>query len=467
MKVLPPVVVTDAMIVESSLFEAAPAVYPSGLPFAVNAYTAVAGLLGEIKIYKNILADTTGANPPATSPTYWVYSSSTYEAYSPTTTYPLSHRVRDPITRKIYESTWGLFNYGQSLTGETRWVLSGKASTIGVPEYIVSTESTDRQYTQGEVAGRTNPATGVQLLYRYLQGYDSRFPRPFPENDPAYWRQVGAAYPLHDLTKTYALGALVTDGVGNIYTSAIPNNYYQSLENIRRWAVVGGTNKNAMFDIQTSTQSVANKSLSVTITPGIIEAIGLINCLGDTATATLRDGLGGPVVWTQSSGIAGEQVSDWYQYFFNDPTIQRTQLLFTTIPPYNNGHLTVTITGGGTVAVGDLLVGRWRDVGLTGFGLQVGITDFSIVKDDDFGATTFNKRGNKKYMNSRDWVKKEGFNRAFNLLRQLPATPCLWLAGDVFDYSEALMLKAFYKDFFIDIDGLDEAYCTLKLIGTI
>ena len=102
MMVLPLVVVTDAMIVESSLFETAPTTYAAGTTFALNAYASVAGLLGEIKIYRSLQAGNIG-NTPASSPTWWVYSSSTFEVHDISKLYyPLNYKVTDLATHSIY-----------------------------------------------------------------------------------------------------------------------------------------------------------------------------------------------------------------------------------------------------------------------------------------------------------------------------------------------------------------------------
>jgi hypothetical protein len=54
---------------------------------------------------------------------------------------------------------------------------------------------------------------------------------------------------------------------------------------------------------------------------------------------TIRDGLNGPVVYENISGVSGAQSYSWYDYFFNDPLLKRTQVIFSNIPPYLNAHI--------------------------------------------------------------------------------------------------------------------------------
>jgi len=477
MKVLPPVTITPDLVVDSNIFDTAPAAYDAGTTYAADAYASVAGTLGAITIYKSLQAANTG-HTPASSPTWWFEVSTTYEEYDPLTTYGIGHRLIDPDTNTIKESTRDQ-NVAKPLDNASPWKYIGKFEYMDVPFHVWATT-----YKRDEkVIGWID--SGVDTLDHNIfgvfvskadgnTGHATDQTVPGVTNPPTawsgntWWQQIDVKYPLYKSYAVYALGEKVLMPDGSIYESQIPDNSRQSPINpVQWWLDVGPSNRTACFDSQSSTQTIANKELTFTFTPGIIEAVALVNCLGDLATITVRDGLAGPIVYENTSGIAGDIVSDWYQYFFSDTTIQRTQVLFTDIPPYNSSHVTVTITGGFTVAVGDVMAGRFSDVGLTEFGVQIGIDDFSVVETDEFGQTTFVKRGNKKYMDARQWIKKADFNRAFNLLRRLPAVPCLWVAGDVQQYSEALMLKAYYKNFAVDIDGPDEAYCSLKLIGLI
>lgn len=465
MKVLPPVTITPDLVVDSNIFDTAPTAYDAGTTYAADAYASVAGTLGAITIYKSLQAANTG-HTPASSPTWWVEVSTTYEEFvRGSTPNELGYRVLDSATNTVYEAVTA-YSSNQPLdpVANPVWLRVTSAVPVQPADWSVSTTYGLGAYVYYEELAVTVPPTIIDAgVYRSnTAGNLGNYP-----SGTSQWDLVLLYPSLHVTEVSVPVGKVVEDANGNYYEALLTPNANCPLDNRPLWVAVGPSNRTACFDSQSSTQTIANKELTFTFTPGIIEAVALVNCLGNLATITVRDGLAGPIVYENTSGIAGDIVSDWYQYFFSDPTIQRTQVLFTDIPPYNSSHVTVTITGGFTVAVGDVMAGRFSDVGLTEFGVQIGIDDFSVVETDEFGQTTFVKRGNKKYMDARQWIKKADFNRAFNLLRRLPAVPCLWVAGDVQQYSEALMLKAYYKNFAVDIDGPDEAYCSLKLIGLI
>ena len=68
MKVIQPLTITEDNLIESNLYDVAPALYNAGTTYALGAYVGVAGTLGEILIYKSLQASNT-ANTPASSPT--------------------------------------------------------------------------------------------------------------------------------------------------------------------------------------------------------------------------------------------------------------------------------------------------------------------------------------------------------------------------------------------------------------
>jgi len=195
-----------------------------------------------------------------------------------------------------------------------------------------------------------------------------------------------------------------------------------------------------------------------------VDAVALLNAEADLVQVVVREGLGGAVIYDQSSGVLGNLITDWWEYFHSDLFIDRRQILFNDLPLSANAHITVTLTGT-NIALGDCVFSRGRELGLTAFGLQVGIRDFSVVTEDGFGGQKFNKRRNRKTMKSREWIPRNTFNRTFTVLSDLPATPCVWVAGDIGDLNEALMIKAWYKDFTTEIAGPYELYTSLELEG--
>jgi hypothetical protein len=225
------------------------------------------------------------------------------------------------------------------------------------------------------------------------------------------------------------------------------------------WAVVSPTNRWAMFDSEVSTQTALASPLTVVIKPGYVNSLALFGLEGTQLAVTMRDGAAGPVVYSKTVSLDGTIIADWYQYFY-EPSVQKGEAVLTDLPPYADGHITVSITGGGTVKCGTLLVGTVYPLGDTQYGAQAGILDFSR-KDTNAttGVTTFTKRKFSKRMSASMMLDNGQLNKVQRVLADLRATPCAYIGTD-FEGYEPLTIFGFYRDFSLDI-----AYPTTSLFS--
>ena len=462
-KVMQPLVVTSTMLVASSLFETAPAVYAAGTTYDLYVYASVAGALGELLIYKSLRSGNTG-NTPSSSPTSWVYSSSTYGVYNAGTTYSLGHRVIDTVSRTVKESLFAS-NSNNPVNNTSKWNFSGKINyPLTTPQF-----SSGATYVLGALVIDNDFTTGdsdhiIQYLYKSLQANNLGKPT---STSTAWWRQIGIVYPLFSLYATYALGERVTDSSGSVYECKEAGTIGKPLAGQVSWLEIAPSNNIAMFDKQTATKSIANKEISFTVNSGIIDTVGMVGLDADMAVVTVRNGLAGAIVFTKTVGLTGGNPTNAWDYYFSEPTLRRTQIVVDGIPPYVNSHVTITLTGGAAISVGNVFFGKNKDIGLAQYGLTAGIIDFSVKTTDAFGATTFVKRGFKKKVNVRTFVDNTALNLLQNLLYNLRAEPCLWQFSDDPDLSEATILYGYYKDFSTDISYPTNSYVNIEIEGLI
>jgi hypothetical protein len=126
MNVIPPLTITDTTLTSSTAIEIAPAAYNGGTTYGAGATVSVAGLLGALDCYTSLQASNVG-NLPASSPTWWAYSGTTYAAYAGGTTYGLDVRVIDPVAHNVYQSLVAS-NVGNPLSNGLKWFLVGKTN---------------------------------------------------------------------------------------------------------------------------------------------------------------------------------------------------------------------------------------------------------------------------------------------------------------------------------------------------
>lgn len=229
------------------------------------------------------------------------------------------------------------------------------------------------------------------------------------------------------------------------------------------WVDIGPTNQWAMFDNQVSTQTTASTNLTVVVKPGLVNSAAFFGLEGTQLAVTVRDALAGAIVFTETVVLEGAVIADWYQYFF-EPFAQLGEVILSDLPPYGDAHITVVVSGGGTVKCGIAAFGTLYDLGDTLSGASASITDYSRKETDEFGITTFVRRAYSKRMSARMVLPNARINKTQQVLADLRATPCAWVGSSTLGY-EPLTVFGFYRDFSIDVAYASTSFCSLEVEG--
>lgn len=229
------------------------------------------------------------------------------------------------------------------------------------------------------------------------------------------------------------------------------------------WLDLKPSNVWAMFDGEISTQTEATGSLTVLLKPGYINSLCLFGLEGAELTVTVRDGLGGPVVYSATKSLDGTIITNWYQYYY-EPTSLLTSVVLADLPPYTDAHITITVTGGSTVKCGTCLVGTFYELGDLQYGATSSIIDYSRKDTDAFGVTSFVRRAYSDRITASLMFSNAQLNKVKGVLASLRATPCAWIGTDVSGL-EVLNTYGFYKDFSITVAYPTESLCSLEIEG--
>ncbi len=270
--------------------------------------------------------------------------------------------------------------------------------------------------------------------------------------------------PVYSSGTTYAVDAVVRYGSMLYKSLQVSNTNHQPDISPTWWYLIGSDNIHAAFDTAISTKSTATASMTLVIKPGKVDSIALIDLSAATVKVSVTDPVEG-TVFTGVSGLSDVESYDWWQYFFNDPIIRRTQIVFTDIPQYENALVTVLIEGdiAEVVSIAQILLGQLNTLGETNYGAGTGIIDYSTKNTDEFGNTSFVKRAFSKRLNAQVVVLNSQFNRVQNLLYSIRATPVVWIASDDPIYEEALIIFGFYREFSTEIAYPSFSTCSLEI----
>lgn len=277
-------------------------------------------------------------------------------------------------------------------------------------------------------------------------------------------------YPTWSSSTTYALGDKVIEG-DYTYESLIASNVNkQPSLNPTSWLNIGANNKMSMFDTEVNTQTVATTSLTVTFKPGkVFDTVTFLNIIGSSITLTVRDFVGGSVVYTKTLNLDNSSISviDWYTYFFEDFDFL-TEAVFQGIPPYANGVIEVVISSGtgSTVAIGATCVGSIVTLGDTQYGLNYGIRDYSVKETEEFGNTKFVERAYSKRMSPVLLVANTRLNYVSSVLQNLRATPTVYIGVDDSRF-QGTIIFGFLKDWNIEISYPNHSAISIEVEGLI
>lgn len=269
----------------------------------------------------------------------------------------------------------------------------------------------------------------------------------------------------YDPAANYARGVKVrVDADRRIYESLQANNTGNTPSiNPDWWLDLAPTNTWAMFDNQVSTTTTAENSLSVTLAVGYSNSIGLFGLVGTSLLVEVRDGAGGPVVYSQIVNLDGTVIADWYAYYF-EPSDQLSDVVLSDLPPYLAAHVTVTITGPDSVGVGHCSLGTAYDLGCAQFGVQVELVDYSRVETDEFGETTFVRRKSAKNIGFTALMEVGQMRSVFANLNDLRGTPAVYAVSNEQTY-DLFLAFGVYRGARIVVPGPTHATVALDIKG--
>lgn len=228
------------------------------------------------------------------------------------------------------------------------------------------------------------------------------------------------------------------------------------------WLNLGPTNRWAMFDNTVGTTTTNATTIDTVITPGeLVNAVAVLNVSASTVQVIVTDPTEG-VVYDQTDNLISDSgISDWYAYYFT-PIERKTNIVFLDLPAYSAASIQVIIAVTGTASVGVVAYGVQKEIGVTNYGVGLGIIDYSVKTTDDFGNFAITPRG---FSNRSDYpvtIETSRVDAVMNLLTALRTEPSIWIGSESFGSS---IVFGYYRDFDIVISGPVVSDCNIEVEG--
>lgn len=230
-------------------------------------------------------------------------------------------------------------------------------------------------------------------------------------------------------TGTYQVSASQTVASTTITANApVTNSTY--------WSRVGSTNKFAMFDSSTSSQSRKVDTLVVEIRPvGRYNELYVGNARFSSMQVVVKDSGGVTITDDTVSGIYDNWDISFYSWYFESIEYLKDFNL-TGLPLILNPRITVTFTfTDQTVLVGNCVPILTRELGATQYGLQSGFRDYSIKDVDIYGNSSIEQRSFVKTSSAMLFVNNSDVDAVMNVLLDHRATAVVYSATDSYTVS--------------------------------
>ena len=229
------------------------------------------------------------------------------------------------------------------------------------------------------------------------------------------------------------------------------------------WIAVGPTNPYRMFDEAVQSQSTAPDMIEVVLAPeGIIDNLYLFNIDAAEARIQVEDDVEG-VIYDQTFDLVSDVgIEDLYDYFFAPPRRMR-DLPVEGLKPYADATITVTLSAPGeTVGCGGLKIGQGIDLGLTQWGMQLGIRDYSKRNESEFGDITVTERAWSRWGKFNIWVEPGQTDAIIDYLAEFRATAVVW-SGD--PRYGASVIYGFFDDLTVEVQYRLKSAASLSIKG--
>jgi len=289
-----------------------------------------------------------------------------------------------------------------------------------------------------------------------------------PEADHAEWNSatdyaVGQRVMMVSTHSVYEAVAISTDR-----TPGLPANIFSDQNTGGVWLRVGATNRWKAFDQRITDQVTNSETISYTlVTPKLSDGLALFNLKAVSVEVVVRD-LSNSIVYEETQDIVdSSSIIDWFTFFTWDGEFQ-TEALFTGFPAYAGHTVQITISNGpgAVAAVGQVVLGRLRDLGETLGGTEIGIRDFSTKGRDTFGNVTLVQRAFAQTVNFQFSMPVKDERRVQRIVSELRGIPAVYFAS-LETLDRGTLIYGFYPDFSIPLSSAGVSFATLEIEGLI
>ena len=265
------------------------------------------------------------------------------------------------------------------------------------------------------------------------------------------WRGL-AVSPISDAYGVYgcvyggSIWITTFEVVHKIYESLIGSNYknYPPIDvrqTTPKWLEISATNKWKVFDGKVNDQMATASPAVYTITPGVaFNSVVLLNVEATSVTIAVDDPAYSQTVSTGATDIVKMDLA-------GDA----------------DSVLTITITNtAGLAKCGEIVIGNYYEIGTMKPLPVVGIVDYSVKTQDEWGDWTVVEREYSEKINAQINVAYGSVDAVVAKLKDYRATPIVWIGNSSY---ACTIIYGFWKDWSIPVATRGKAILSIEIMG--
>ena len=231
------------------------------------------------------------------------------------------------------------------------------------------------------------------------------------------------------------------------------------------WFLVGKINRWKMFDQIIAGGTVRASPVTVTVVAdGVANAVALFGLTATSVSVSVVDAIDGTVYSVTRDLTDNSAVVDYWNWFF-EPIVRSTSTVFTDLPTYTDAAVTVSVANaGGSAIVGEMVIGKVAELGITAFGLSYGIRDYSRKERDSFGRAIIQERRFARLVSYDILVPRISAAFVDELIASVRAAPIVYI-GD--ENQAQTIVYGFFSDYGVLMNNPALMEMTLEVEGLV
>lgn len=195
------------------------------------------------------------------------------------------------------------------------------------------------------------------------------------------------------------------------------------------WIDYGATNSYKMFDDIIGSQTEFDTSMTLVLESNRLNMISFLNMDNVSSITIVQTDLITLDTFERTIELINYGVLSLYDYFYK-PVSYRRDLVIQDLQFLIDAKLTITFNANGIGKVGAVTTGLADEVGLTLYGSKVRLKDYSTYSTDDYGNTSFAKRGYARIITGQVLVDTNVIDETITKLSALRGGLTLFVADE-------------------------------------